>query len=60
MLKSLFDHFDRILILDTETTGVDCKADEIIELTALRITQSEGGCHMDNELDILKQKLYEV
>ena len=32
MLDSLFARYDRIVVLDTETTGIDCKSDEIIEL----------------------------
>ena len=36
MLDSLFTSFERIVVLDTETTGIDCKKDEIIELAVLR------------------------
>lgn len=32
MLESLFSRFETIVVLDTETTGVNCRTDEIIEL----------------------------
>ena len=38
MLDSLFEKFERIVVLDTETTGIDCKKDEIIELAAASVT----------------------
>ncbi len=39
MLESLFDRFDPILVLDTETTGIDCRRDEIIELGFVRLAR---------------------
>ena len=39
MLDALFEQFDNLVVLDTETTGIDCKRDEIIELAALRIVK---------------------
>ena len=30
MLESLFQTYDSVIVLDTETTGVNCKSDEII------------------------------
>ena len=42
MLETLFSQFDNLLVLDTETTGINCRTDEIIELAVLRLTQ-EGG-----------------
>ena len=38
MLKTLFDQFDSLLVLDTETTGFSPRRDEIIELALLRVT----------------------
>ena len=32
MLETLFSQFDSLLVLDTETTGINCRTDEIIEL----------------------------
>lgn len=36
-MKSLLERFENIVIFDTETTGIDHKRDEIIELAALRL-----------------------
>ena len=43
MLDSLFSQFDRVLALDTETTGFSPKNDEIIELAVL-CQREEGDC----------------
>ena len=37
MLESLFGRLDPILVLDTETTGISCRRDEIIELGFVRL-----------------------
>ena len=39
MLESLFAAFDPILVLDTETTGIRCRSDEIIELGFVRLSR---------------------
>ena len=44
--------FDNIIVLDTETTGIDCRGDEIIELAALRLPLSSCGAKAD-EFDLL-------
>ena len=51
MLDSLFSRFEHIIILDTETTGIDPKADEIIELGGIRLTYNRG--ETDRELGLL-------
>ena len=50
MLDSLFEKFERIVVLDTETTGINCRSDEIIELAVLQLTQ-EGGTLRREEMD---------
>ena len=40
MLESLFQKFDAVVVLDTETTGINCKTDEIIELGLLRLERN--------------------
>ena len=42
MLETLFSQFDSLLVLDTETTGINCRTDEIIELAVLQLTQVAG------------------
>ncbi len=50
MLETLFSQFDNLLVLDTETTGINCRTDEIIELAVLQLTQ-EGGALRREEMD---------
>ena len=42
MLEPVFEAFDAILVLDTETTGISCKNDEIIELAVLKAAPVGG------------------
>ena len=42
--ESLFERYDRLLILDTETTGLNYSRDEIIEFSAVAVEQVDG-CH---------------
>ena len=36
MLDRIFEAYDAVLVLDTETTGISCRKDEIIELAVLK------------------------
>ena len=38
MLESLFAEFERIVVFDTETTGISFERDEIIEIGAVSLT----------------------
>ena len=40
MLETLFDRFDTIIVLDTETTGFSPRREEIIELAMLRVSRT--------------------
>lgn len=53
MPNSLFDEFDNIIVLDTETTGIRHKTDEIIELAAVKIVESGGRVETADEFDLL-------
>lgn len=50
MLSSLFEVFDNVITLDVETTGIDPKMDEIIELAAVQIEKGKG---VADEFDLL-------
>ena len=52
-MDSLFDQYDNIVVFDVETTGLDCKTDEIIELAAVRVRAEEKPYRVEEELDVL-------
>ncbi len=67
-MNKLFNEFDSILVLDTETSGLDFKNDRIIELAVIRYVPSNGG-KLDFEMDdfiklpegrVLDQKIVEL
>lgn len=47
MQGSLFEEYDQLVVLDTETTGISCFRDEIIELAAIRVTPDGIAEEMD-------------
>ena len=49
MLDSLFEKYDALVIFDTETTGLNCASDNIIELAAIRVEKS-GITHQVDRL----------
>lgn len=51
-LKRLLSQFDNILVLDTETTGINCKTDEIIELAVLQAKPDGAALAAGEELDV--------
>ena len=48
MLESLFERFDNIIVLDTETTGFSPRREEIIELAMLRVSRGGKTQEYDN------------
>lgn len=53
MLDSLFEQFDNLIVLDTETTGINHAKDEIIELAAVRLCRENGQLMYADEFDLL-------
>ena len=51
MTDSVLSKFDAVVVLDTETTGISCKRDEIIELAALRAAITDGGYTVEEMMD---------
>ena len=47
MAQSIFTHFDRVVVFDTETTGIEFTTDEIIELGAVSLEAGEERESMD-------------
>ena len=52
-LRPLFDRYDRILIFDTETTGLDFVRDEIIQFSAVAVGCPQGQVAVTEEYDRL-------
>ena len=52
-LQKLFDKYDRLVIFDTETTGLQFNRDEIIEFAAVVVEQRDGAVQVLEEYDEL-------
>lgn len=52
-LETLFAKYDRLLLIDTETTGLNYARDEIIEFSAVAVEQVEGQPKVVLEYDQL-------
>ena len=50
---TLFEKYDRLVLFDTETTGLDFARDEIIEFAAVVVEPSPGGHRITEEYDQL-------
>ena len=50
---SLFERYDRLVILDTETTGLNYSRDEIIEFSAVAVERDGDGHRIVQEYDQL-------
>ncbi|MBR0277636.1 MAG: 3'-5' exonuclease, partial [Clostridia bacterium] len=51
MLNKLFEKYDSIIFIDTETTGLDFKNDKIIELSAVKTVCPDGKIIITDKLD---------
>ena len=51
--EKLFAKYDRLLLIDTETTGLDYVRDEIIELSAVVVERVNGTAQVVREYDEL-------
>ena len=55
MFQELFEKYDRLVLFDTETTGLDYARDEIIEFAAIAVEQRQGEPEVIQEYDQLIQ-----
>ena len=53
MLNSLFEKYDRLVLFDTETTGLDFSHDEIIEFAAIVVEKQNAQVVVTQEYDEL-------
>lgn len=53
MLETLFARYDKLVVLDTETTGLFASRDEIIEFSAAVLEQKAGQAAVTREYDNL-------
>ena len=53
MFESLFTKYDRLVLFDTETTGLLYSRDEIIEFAAVVLERVDGQCQVVQEYDQL-------
>ena len=51
--EALFEVYDRLVLFDTETTGLDCCRDEIIEFAAVVVERRDGVPGIVREYDEL-------
>ena len=54
-LQNLFSRYERILIFDTETTGLNFQKDEIIQFSAVLLEQQNGEIAVTQQYDRLIQ-----
>lgn len=52
-LEKLFARYDKLVVLDTETTGLSCVRDQIIEFSASVLEAREGRAAVTREYDAL-------
>jgi DNA polymerase III epsilon subunit-like protein len=52
-LKNLFKQFQSIIVIDTETSGLDFEKNRVIELAALKLKVEDNEIVVKNEMDYL-------
>lgn len=52
-LKALFDRYDRVLVFDTETTGLRMASDEIIQFSAVVLESVQGQVQVTRKYNAL-------
>ena len=50
-MQAWYETYDSVLVLDTETTGISCKSDEIIELAVLKAAPVDGELREQSMMD---------
>ena len=56
MLEQFLEAYDAVLVLDTETTGISCRKDEIIELAVLKAGQADGAlCELETMDEFIRR-----
>ncbi|MCL2546752.1 MAG: 3'-5' exonuclease [Oscillospiraceae bacterium] len=53
MPDSLFHQFENIIVFDVETTGLNPRQAEIIEIAALRVVSKQGSPEIEDEFNLL-------
>ncbi len=53
ILKSIYDKYDTIICLDTETTGLDFKKDQIIDLGVIEVKSVRDELYITDEINSL-------
>lgn len=53
ILKSIYDKYDTIICLDTETTGLDFKNDQIIDLGVIEVKSIRDELYITDEINSL-------
>ena len=52
-MENIFSKYNKILVFDTETTGISCKYHEIIQFSSVMAEMTEYGMVVSDSLDLL-------